>query len=265
MLVCRLTTRDVVLAAVIASATASSVLAAEIDFVGAGALQWWAEDLIPDFQRTTPHTVKSTFQVISVIADRVDRGDAVDLATIADGQWEALEKGNKIDPAVRTVIAKVGYGVFVRKGAAKPDISSVEALKRAFLNARSFASFDPNGRGPTVPYVASVFERLGISSEMNAKTKYAGRAKPNQPSSAPIFELVAKGDAELGVAVTSEILHAWGVELIGLIPAELQSLIVYTAVIPRQAREPIAARALVDFLTSPTAASRLKASGLIEP
>src|SRR5438105_354462 len=160
MWVCKATARDAVLAAVLVSATATSVLAAEIDLVGAGALQWWAEDVIPDFQRTTSHTVKSIFQVISVIAERLNRGDAVDLATIADGQWEALKKSNKIDPVVRAVIAKVGYGVFVRKGAAKPDISSVEALKRAFLNARSFASFDPNGRGPTVPYVASVFERL---------------------------------------------------------------------------------------------------------
>src|SRR5204863_104747 len=136
MCVCKLTAA--VLAAVLVSAMTTSVLAAEIDVVGAGALQWWAEDVIPDFQRTTSHTVKSTFQVIS-------------------------------------------------------------------------------------------------------------------------------GDAELGVAVTSETIHAPGVELVGLIPAEVQSLIVYTAVIPRQAREPIAAKALIDFLTSPTAVSRLKASGLIEP
>lgn len=184
---------------------------------------------------------------------------------IADTQWHALEKANKVDPATRTVVAKVGYGVFVRKGTAKPDISSVEALQRTFLAARSFASFDPNGRGPTVPYAASLFERLGIVSKMKEKTKYAARPKPNQPSSATIFEMVANGDAELGVAVTSETLHAPGVELVGLMPAELQGWIVYTAVIPRPAREPIAARALIDFLTSPTAVSRLETTGLVEP
>jgi molybdate transport system substrate-binding protein len=159
-------------------------------------------------------------------------------------------------------VNQLGFGVFVKKGAAKPDIGSVDAFKHAFLKAHSIASFNSQSRGPTNPHQAHVFEQLGISTDMNPKIIRAGTSKPSQVSSAPIFELVASGDAEIGLAAISEILQAPGVELVGPVPAEIQSFIIFTAAIPVNAKDTAAAKAFVDFLTSSKATAILKSKGL---
>src|SRR5437879_12205797 len=110
----------------------SSARATEITFLCAGGLQWWVTEVIPEFKRATGYSVKPTFQVINVIAERVRKGDTADLATVSLQQWDDLQKEGKIDSTIRVVIAKLGFGVFVKKGAAKPDISSVVAFKHAF-------------------------------------------------------------------------------------------------------------------------------------
>jgi molybdate transport system substrate-binding protein len=221
-------------------------------------------EVIPEFQRTSGYDVNPTFQIINVITERVRKGDAADLAIVSPKQWEDLSKERKLDPSVRTVIAKVGYGVFVKKGAAKPDISSVGALKRALLNASSIALLNPAfGLGPTGLYVAHLFDRIGIGEDLKPKAKYPTRqGTPPQRFSAPLFELVANGDAEIGVAQISETLQSPGVELVGPMPAEIQEFTVYTTVIPANAKEPTAAKALIDFLTSPKATPTLKSKGL---
>ena len=170
-------------------------------------------------------------------------------------QWEDLQKEGKIDPGVQVVIAKVGYGLFVKVGAPKPDISSVESFKSAFLNARSIALIDPTLRGPTPIYATHLFDRLGISSGLRPKSKFAG-------GPAALFELVVQGDAEIGLAQISEILAAPGVELVGPVPADIQGFTIFTTAIPANAKEPAAAKALIDFLTSAKAAGLLKLRGL---
>src|SRR5947209_9434070 len=151
-------------------------------------------EVIPKFERTSGHRVKTTFQIINAITERIRTGDTADLGIVSPQQWDDLQKAGRLDPNVRVVIAKVGFGIFVKKGAVRPDISSVEAFKRTFLNARSIALFNPVGGGPTAIYQARLFEQLGISDEIKAKIKYAGRPKPNQVVSAVLFELVANDD-----------------------------------------------------------------------
>jgi molybdate transport system substrate-binding protein len=243
------------------SSMQSSAHAAEITLLCAAALESWMHDVIPEFERTSGYEVKPTFGIINVITERVRKGDAADLAIVSPQQWEDLSKERKLDPSVRTVIAKVGYGVFMKKGAAKPDIGSVEAFKRAFLNAGSIAFF-PGARGPTGAYQVRVFEQLGISADIKPKIKYSSVAKSNQVVSAPLFELVANGDADIGVAMISEILQAPGVELVGPVPTEVQDFVMFTTAIPTNAQRPAAAKALIDFLTSPKASSILKSKGL---
>src|SRR5262249_28057967 len=152
------------------------------------------------------------------ISERVRKGDAADLIAVSPLLLETLQREGKIDPDIRTPIAKVGYGVFVKKGAAPPDISSVEALKRALLNVRSIAFFPPlpgGGYGPTGAYQVRLVERLGISADIKQKIVESGAPRPGQVISAPIFELVASGGAEIGVAMISEILQAPGVDFVG--------------------------------------------------
>lgn len=242
-------------ASLIITATPCTAQSAEITFLCAGALEPAAKELIPEFQKTSGHNVDATFAAINVIAERVRKGDTADLAIVSPQQWEDLQKEGKIDPAVRVVIAKVGYGVFAKKGGTKPDISSVEAFKSAFLNAKSISLFDPAFRGPTPVYGAHLFDRLGISADLRPKSKFVD-------GPVALFEQVAKGDAEIGLAQISEILAAPGVELVGPVPADIQGFTIFTTALPQNAKEPAAAKALIEFLTSARPATLLKSKGL---
>jgi molybdate transport system substrate-binding protein len=220
-------------------------------------------EVIPKFQKMSGHTVKPTFAVINAITERVRKGDVADLAIVSPQQWDDLRKEGKLDPAIRFVVAKVGFGVFVKEGTTNPDISSPEALKHTLLNARAVAVFAPGTVGPTLIYVTRIFDQLGISADLQPKLKYAvSGAIPARPTAAALFDLVAKGDAEIGVAQVSEILAAPGVQLAGPVPADLQSFTSYATVIPANAEEPAAAKAFIEFLASPEAVSILKSKGL---
>jgi len=241
------------IASLLTAATQIPARATDIKFFCAGALRSTAGTLIPQFERASGRKVDVTFAPIGVIATRVGNGDAADLVILSPRRWEALRKEGKLDPAVRVVVAKVGKGLFVRAGAAKPDIGSVAALKRALLSARSLVIGNPAVEPPAA-YAVRLFDRLGISAELKPKIKpVVGIGK--------WFELVAKGDAEIGLGQTSD--APPGVELVGPLPAEVQNYTILTAAIPANAHDPAAAKALIDFLRSPTAASLLKSKGLV--
>jgi molybdate transport system substrate-binding protein len=243
--------------------TQSPTRAADITLLCAGALESWMHEAIPAFQKVSGHTIKPTFAVINAIAERVRKGDAADVAVVSPQQWDDLQREGKLDPAVRVLIAKVGYGVFAKAGAPNPDISSVEAFTRTFLNARSIAVFDPSAVGPTAVYVTRLFDRLGINAELQPKFKYSlSGVVPGRPTAAALFDSVATGGVEIGVAMISEILAAPGVQLVGPVPTDLQSFQTYATVIPVNAKDSAAAKAFIDFLASPDAVSILKSKGL---
>jgi molybdate transport system substrate-binding protein len=252
---CVLLAAAVLFGAVLMVAAPISAGAADITFFCAGSLETTVERIVPEFERATGHHVKATFAAIGVITRRLRNGDAADLAIVSPQQWQDLRTEGKIDPATQVIVAKVGVGVFVKTGTAKPDISSVEAFKRTLLNAKSVALSDPAGGGPVGIYAVSLFERLGISADVKPKLKLVGGGLP------PV-EPVAKGEAEIGLTTIAEILPAPGVELVGPLPAEIQSFIVYTAAIPATAKEPAAAKALIEFLMLPRVTPVLKSKGL---
>jgi molybdate transport system substrate-binding protein len=234
----------------------NSAPAAEITFLCAGALESAMKELIPAFQSASGHKVNASFASIGANAGRIRKGDVADLAIVSPQQWDELQKEGRLGSAAPVVVAKVGIGVSVKKGGVKPDISSSESFKRALINARSIAVPTPDFGSPVGAYVPRLFERLGISTDVKSKVILTSQAAPTSSG------LVAKGDAEIGLTQISEILAEPGLELIGPLPSDVQNYTIFAAVIPPNAKEPAAAKAFIDFLTSPHAASVLKSKGL---
>src|SRR5262249_2094546 len=147
----------------------------------------------------------------------------------------------KLDVSTRTVIAKIGIGVFVTKGATKPDIGSVDAFKRALLSAHSIA-VPVAPVNPVAAYAVRLFDRLGIATELKPKNVVSAGVSP--------IQAVAKGNAEIGFTQISEVIAEPGVDFVGPLPSEIQNYTVFTTAAPTNSKEPTAAKALIEFLTS---------------
>jgi molybdate transport system substrate-binding protein len=230
----------------------STARAAEIKLLCAVALQPAMVALIPDFEKSSGHKVTIAYGTAGAVADRVQKGEAADIAISAGPVINQLQAQGKVVADSRVTIAKVGVGVFVRKGAAKPDISSADAFKRSMLAARSIAYPDPAGGGASGIYVASLLERLGIAVEMKPKTK---------PPTEVLYASVASGEVEIGFNQISEILAQPTVELAGPLPSAIQNYTQFAPGIVSGSSQIDAARALVTFLSSPAAQTVLKAKG----
>jgi molybdate transport system substrate-binding protein len=172
---------------------------------------------------------------------------------VSPQQWEDLKNEGKLDTTTPTVIARVGIGVFVRKGAIKPDVGSVNAFKRALLEARSIA-VNVNPANPVAGYAIRLFDRLGIAAELKPKNIVGGGGNA--------LQAVARGDAEIGFTQISEVIAEPGVDFVGPLPAEIRNYTVFTAAIPANSKEQGAAKALIEFLASPRSIAILKSKGL---
>lgn len=244
----------VLLAGYLATAPAQCALAADLSFLCSAALKAAMEELIPEFEKTSGHAVKTAYANITRNTERLRRGNPADLAIISAQQWENLNREGKIDPGVRVIIGKVGAGACVKKGASRPNIGSVETFKRTVLNARSIALGDPGHGAPIGSYVMGLFDRLGIADEIRPRiTLIVGGQE---------CQAVARGEAEIGFSAMTEIVGAPGVDPIGPLPAEVQFNVVLTAAMPIHARQPDAVKALLEFLTSSRAVSVFKSRGL---
>jgi molybdate transport system substrate-binding protein len=242
-----------VCATLLLAALAGQARAAEITFLVDGALQSAMEELIPEFQKKSGHTVKATYASPNSNTERVRKGEVADVAIVSAEQWESLQKEGKLGPAARVIIARTGIAFLVKTGAKKPDLSSVDAIKRALLGASSIAVSD-TAQSPVGRHVASLLDRMGIAGEVKPKLKIAA-------TGIEAMELVAKGEAALGLAETMDIMATADVEAAGPLPPDMQSYTTFAAAIPASANQ-VAAKDLVDFLLSPPAVKVLKAMGL---
>jgi molybdate transport system substrate-binding protein len=240
-----------------AVALAAPADAAEIKILTTRAMNRVLTELAGAFQRTSEHKIALILAPPSEIRRRIVNGEIVDVAMSGGGLIEELVQQGNIAPDSRLTVARVGYGVAVRAGSAKLDISSAEAFKRALLAARSIVYTDPAVGGASGIYFEKVLDRLGIAKEIKIKSILNARA-----ATTPNAEIVARGEAELGIQLISEIVSVPGAELLGPLPAELQAMNVISTGIVTTASEPDAARALLKFLTSPAAAAVIKASGM---
>jgi molybdate transport system substrate-binding protein len=231
----------------------STARAAEIKLLCAVALHPAIDALIPDFEKSSGHKVTVAYGTAGAVADRVQKGEAADIVINSVPMIDRLQAQGKVVAGSRVIIAKVGVGVFVRKGAVKPAVSSADAFKRSMLAARSIAYPDPAGGGASGIYVASLLERLGIVAEMKLKTKLS--------TLGTLYASVASGDVEIGFNQISEILAQPTVELAGPLPPATQNYTQFAPGIVTGSSQADAGRALVTFLSSPAAQTVLKAKG----
>src|SRR5262245_13845705 len=222
--------------------------AAEIKVWTAKAIATVLAEIGPQFERTTGHNLNVYSGLPADFVRRANAGEPFDvlISSIVDS-WI---KDGKIIAETRTDIARSGIGAEVRAGARKPDISSVEAFKRALLDAKSIAYL----RVGSGIHVASVLEHLGIAEAVKSKVM--------RPESDIVSELVARGEVELGMVVITQILTTTGVDLVGPLPPEIQSYIVFTAGVSANSKVPGAAEDLIKFLNGPIATPVIKAQGM---
>jgi molybdate transport system substrate-binding protein len=230
--------------------------AAEINVMLTDALGTSFNELAPKFARANGHTIHEVHGPSGGLVRRLNAGEPADVIFINDSGIDELIKQGKLQPG-RTDLTRTGIGIAVRKGAPKPDVSTPEALKRALLDARSIGYTNPAGGGLTAAPIIAMIEKFGIAAEMAPKTKLAAGGPTGRVST-----LVASGEAEIGMQMVSELLSNPELEVIGMLPPELQLITVYSAGITANAKEPDAARALVRFLATPEAAVVYKAKGL---
>jgi molybdate transport system substrate-binding protein len=235
------------------AATPSPARAAEITLLGPASFRVLFPKLLPQFEKSSGDNVTAGYAPLGVITERVMKGEPVDVAIVSGEQNEALQKQGKLLAGSRVEIAQVGFTVFVKKGAAKPDLSSADALKRALLSAKSIAVGDPARGGGASLYTISLLKRLGIADEVKAKSRL-------EPSGTEIAEAVAKGETELGIGVASDLSLVAGIESVAL-PAEVQNYSLYVAGINADSQHVDAAKALITYLKSPAVKQALTDNG----
>ena len=234
---------------------AGVVNAAEVEVMSANGLQEIMENLGPKFERVSGHKLAITFATEGGVVKLVQDGKPTDVVIVTGEGIDNLVKDGNAAAGNVTVIAHGEIAVAVRKGAPKPDIWSLEALKRTLLAAKSITYIDPALGSESGIHVADQIERLGIANEMKAKTVLAKTAKD-------VGILVANGTAEIGVAQFQVLVSIAGIELVGPLSVELQETLVFSAAIMAVAKDAEAAKALVNFLHTPEAAAVIREKGM---
>jgi molybdate transport system substrate-binding protein len=224
--------------------------AAELNVSASTAVKSVLEELGPQFEKTSGDKLTFTFDAAATLKKKIDQGAAFDVAILTAPLIDALIKAGKVDAATRATIARAGLGISLRAGAAKPDVGTDEALTRALRNAKSIGY---NGVGASRAGSEAMLRKLGLADALAPKIKLLDVAAP---------VAVAKGEVEIGLGPISEILPIEGVQLAGPFPADVQSYLVFSAVVSSASKNADAAKALIKFLTSPVAPPVLKAKGM---
>jgi molybdate transport system substrate-binding protein len=227
---------------------------AEIKVLTSVALTSALDELAPQYERATGNKLVIGYSLIADIRKRIIAGETADVVILSRPVMDELQKQDKFAPASIANVAGTAVAVTVRAGAPKPDIGSADALKRSLLAAKSIVYADPAKGGASGVHFAKVVDRLGIADEIKSRTILVPGAQA--------ADLVARGEAEIGVGQTSEIVPVAGAQLVGPLPGDLGSVTLFAAAIGADSKVPEAAKSLIQFLTGPTAAPVFKSKGL---
>jgi len=206
-----------------------------------------------EFERTSGYRLRVTSDLPAGFARRAARGEPFDLLISGSATVDEWTRAGRVAAMSRVTLARSGIGVAVRAGARKPGLHSIDAFRRAILDAKSIAYL----RVGSGLYLDSLFDRVDLSRTVAAKA--------TRPDGDSVAILVARGEIELGLVVITQILTTPGAELAGPLPAPLQSYVTFVAALSADAVEPDAARQLIRFLQGPVAARVITAQGMERP
>jgi molybdate transport system substrate-binding protein len=236
--------------ALLAPTTWSGAEAAEIKVLSTVGMQPATAELIAQFERESGHKIVVAYGLAAVLKNQFLEGAPADVLILTGPIVDDLAKQGKVVPGSKVDVARSGVGIGVKAGAPRPDISTPETLKSTVLAAKS-VGFSKEGASGVA--FARALERLGIAEQVRAKYRDTGTKAG---------EMLVAGDIELGAAQVPELMAVPGVDVVGPLPAELQTVTVFSVGLAAEAKEADAAKAFIRFLTGPAAAPVYKAKGL---
>ena len=214
-----------------------------------------AEHLFAQFETTSGHKLSVTWGTAPMLVKRIEGGESADLLVLSRAGIEALKQHGKVVAGSDVTLASSGVGIAVKAGAPKPDISTPEALKRTLLATKSIAYSEPSAGGASGVYFAKLLERMGIAEAMKPKTKYP-------PPGGFSANLLMTGEAELAVQQKPELLHVAGVEIVGLLPGDLNVVTEFVAAVMIGSQHTDVAATLIKTLQSPASVAVFRSKGL---
>ena len=228
-------------------------MAPEIRVLALRSPQIVVDALAAEFERRAGYRIRQLLGHADMpihVRQRIDAGENFDMAFLVPALLDELERAGRIVGETRAPFLRVPIGVAVRSGAPRPDVGSVDAFRRALLGARSVAYLRAGTSGP---YLDELFERLGIAAEV--------RAKATRPETDTVGDLVARGEAELGITASATLIATGGVDVVGLLPPEIQSYVDFEGAVGANAAAPDIARQLVALVTGPEAVNTIRSKG----
>ena len=229
----------------------STYATADLSIISSTGVSSIMHELIPAYERATGQRVSISYDTSNIIMDRLKRGESADLVILTAPLIDNLTQQGRLQAGSRTDMAKSGIGVAVKAGAPRPDISSVEAFKQTLLDTPSVAF---TGTGASGQYFAGLVEKMGIGAEVKQKAKI--------PAGGLVAELVVKGEAALAIQMISELKAVPGADYVGPLPAPMQLYTVFSAGLMAKAKDPAAAKLMLDFMKKPQAQAIYRAKGM---
>jgi molybdate transport system substrate-binding protein len=248
------------LVALALSVGGTPAVAADVTVVSAGAMRSALQALTASFE-SAGNKVTATYGTAGDVQKRLEAGEVFDVAIATKPRLAKLEAAGTIVAGSVVVVGRSPLALAVKAGAPKPDISSVDAFKKAMLAAKSIAYTDPASGGTSGIHMAEVMRDLGIADQIQAKTVLVKGQAGAPPA---VGEAIAKGEAEIGLQPISELVNVPGIDIVGVIPDQLQTPdLTYAVGLPAKGGNRDASTALVKLLTGPAGQAALKAKGLI--
>jgi molybdate transport system substrate-binding protein len=204
----------------------------------------------PEFERVSGHKLNTTWNGTIDALKKLRAGEIFDMAILVTPAMEAMLQEGKVVRGSNVPLVRSGVGIAVPPGAPKPDLSSVETVKRALLAAKNGVGYSS---GPSGVYLQELFKRWGVADQIKQK---------QTPPGTPVGTLIAKGEVDVGFQQVSELMLFPGIQYVGPVPDEMQEISVFNGGVCTSAKEPEAARELIRFITSSAALPYIKKTGM---